>query len=752
MAQEPAVTPVKPELPGYWRFAWMFFMQPVTLHRWLKDCGIERPDISGWEFWKQRVGVEEGYRVYLWRLLFLFSVPMPLVVLAIDLTGVILWLDAPWHKLMQIAANGVVFGAAGFMAIGVKFGVATGVTTGAVLGIADSVENSLVIGLVIGLAIGVAARVAFGVAFGMAGRAEAGPWGQMSIMLIVLSMFGISGSSADTSLFLAAGLSMLLIQFSLPFYPLEAVVQSLLYLAGGNRPERTLRFSPILFHDLSYLPHPFLAQHIVKAAAKAPELAKQVITAASIAPGQQDAARKALAELQAMELAEQARTGKFSDAAELHGRWLLGQETANPLQRGFAETARFVLAAEGASSAHIRLQHLEAALNQLQNLDKRLTAEGTKLDMFLRDTLTVWRQELETRLQAAQSEAAQMIPNPYTAGNPLSPEMKWDPSVFRGREDTVRQVEALLANSHSAASIALIGPRRCGKTSLLNMLPTMLPDTLVVVFDLQDNPVSTPQAFYQALARRAWQQALRERRLELPKLQEGPPIEALGQWLEALENFAAAKRILICIDEFERLEHLFPGEPRELLQFMGLMRATIQHRRRVRLLVSGAAPSDEMGRLWNDHFINLREIRIGFLDEPTSVALLTKPVEEFPSGVITPELALEVFRRSGGQPYLTQLFGWLLVDRLNVAERRAATLEDLAPVEEKVLGEANGYFSNIWDDATPAERDVLVALAENRPCEIDESCRRRLARRLLIGKDGNLAVPVFGHWLREKRL
>lgn len=38
-----------------------------------------------------------------------------------------------------------------------------------------------------------------------------------------------------------------------------------------------------------------------------------------------------------------------------------------------------------------------------------------------------------------------------------------------------------------------------------------------------------------------------------------PPIEALQAWLDALEAFPGVARFLICIEEFERLETLFPG-------------------------------------------------------------------------------------------------------------------------------------------------------------------------------------------------
>src|ERR1035438_9634133 len=72
----------------------------------------------------------------------------------------------------------------------------------------------------------------------------------------------------------------------------------------------------------------------------------------------------------------------------------------------------------------------------------------------------------------------------------------------------------------------------------------------------------------------------------------------------------------------------------EFLQLMGLFRATIQHRRRVRLLVSGSAPFDELDRVWDDHFISARQIKLPFLDEPTAIGLLTQPDPGFPVDAI----------------------------------------------------------------------------------------------------------------------
>ena len=70
-----------PALPGYWHFAWMFFMQPVTLHHRLKAAGVNEPGISGWRYWRRRHELTRAYGDYLRRLItLLFFVPVVCVV------------------------------------------------------------------------------------------------------------------------------------------------------------------------------------------------------------------------------------------------------------------------------------------------------------------------------------------------------------------------------------------------------------------------------------------------------------------------------------------------------------------------------------------------------------------------------------------------------------------------------------------------------------------------------------------------
>lgn len=223
-----------------------------------------------------------------------------------------------------------------------------------------------------------------------------------------------------------------------------------------------------------------------------------------------------------------------------------------------------------------------------------------------------------------------------------------------------------------------------------------------------------------------------------------------SRWLESLDDLPGGLRVLLCIDEFERLESLFPGSRQELLQLLGLIRATIQHRQRIRILVAGAAPFEELDALWNDHLINAREIRIGFLEREAALGLLRKPIPEFPDDAVPEEVAAAIFERTGGQPNLVQLYGSLLVTRLNEQERRRADLPDVTRVEEDVLTQETYYFRNVFQEAPPAARTALLDLAYARTPTLEAPTRRWLRRRYLLTDEGRLSMPVLGAWIRAE--
>jgi hypothetical protein len=189
---------------------------------------------------------------------------------------------------------------------------------------------------------------------------------------------------------------------------------------------------------------------------------------------------------------------------------------------------------------------------------------------------------------------------------------------------------------------------------------------------------------------------------------------------------------------------------------MGLFRATIQHRRRLRLLVSGAAPFDELSGMWHDHFINVQELRLDLLDEPTSIELLMHPIPEFPEGAIPEPVAREVFARTGGQPLLLQAFGDALVSRLNAqqSEPHRGSIADVDAVQEQILQRYRPFFADTMNPARmpPAARAALLALAHYRTPELDTRTGRWLRQRCLLTGEDRLRIPVLGAWIREEGL
>ena len=711
-------------LPGFWRFVWLFWMQPVTLHRLLRSLEVD-PKESGWKLLRRRRSPSEN-----WWLVRSAQLLLLITLGAVLAGGLFAARGRPLDR------NYVALGLAAGVAIGVAcvvVDVATGLIFGAALvgaalvgvalvGLADGVTVGVVLGLaLLGVAVASTLEVVIGVVFGEI--PEAGGHIVVTIAAFLTSLSRI------------------------PVYLLEIIAQMAARYWNSMTGRSSLRWVPVLHHELSYLPHPFLESHLLAEADADPRLTRRVLDACSIAPGQRNTGRRVEARLRARDLKRLSDANDFQALAELRGRWLPGVQGADGVLLGFSESGRYLTAAQTAFNPHHQLKHLEGLAIQLNAIENQLRASRNAFTQPFEEPLEALRRAGQAMRVATEKKAAGLIPNPYRAGNPLSGEE--GPELFRGRETAVRDIEDIFSDRSRAASLQLLAPRRAGKTSLLKMLPRLLPDTVCVFFDLQAHPVASVGAFWNKLAEQALIQAKLYRRAELPKLPDGPPMEAAAEWLAKLDQLPNGRRVLIAIDEFERLQDLFPGSRIEFLQLMGLFRATIQHRRGVRLLVSGAAPFDELDGVWDDHFISARQIKLPFLDLPTTAGLLTQPSPGFPSDAIPYTVAHEVYRRTGGQPYLVQVFGSLLVSLLNDGKRKTATAADVPAVEGRAMEWAESYFRDTYKSAPTVAHDALAGLAQGNAVDLTPAARRWLTQRYLLTPGDRLAIPVFGAWVEH---
>ena len=752
------------QLPGTWGLAWWTLMRPISLHWWLKLLGVE-PAASVRRLWRG----DAVARAYLERMVLVLLVGTPTLAVAIGLLLGMGGVEVDWTRVAVGVVLGVCLGAVLGVVdglLGVALSVALGVALGAAFGMPAGGTGHLVSGLVVGLlfrgAIGLGGGVTFGVVDGV--------------------VFGVGGSLVSgVFIGVVGGVAFGLAYFRLPVYLLEVPWQVIAYAIQRNTGHITLAASPILHHDLSYLPLPTLADHIRATAARDPALARRALTACEIAPGHRRVGQRALAMLRADELTSLVRDRRFESLRDLSGEWLpaptgvagyfgrfravLAGVPVNDILAAadgrfdaLQDVGRFLRAAELTLIARQRQELLTAAADRLRGLDNALLGSRDLEAPIYRAALADWQRLVADWLAETAASAALEVPNPFRPQVPLGPEFGRE--VFRGREPLVAEIESILGDPGQGAALALIGPRRCGKTSLLNMLPLKLPDALVVFFDTQNNPIDSTGSLVKALVGQAQEQGRRERRLTLPDAPPGPPMEALGAWFERLErldlNGAGVGRILLCIDEFERWEGLFPGDRRALLQLLGLLRATIQHRRRLRVLIAGAAHVDELDPMWADHLVNLRTLAIGPLTRSVTLDLLTRPSADFPTDAIPPAVAEAVWSRTLGQPYLTQLYGSLLVTRLNdgliETGRRQATVADCVALDPEVLDKANTYLTNLVQSAPAPALAVLESLARGEPVDLgtqDRATRRYLHRRGLVGTDGGLGIPVLGAFLRR---
>ncbi|MEM8934347.1 MAG: hypothetical protein AAGE94_24350, partial [Acidobacteriota bacterium] len=312
-------------LPGYLRFAWMFFMQPISLHRVL----VTRDPSSRWvaeSFSGAADAPRDGdlMRRELFLLLVLTSTLTAIVAAGLMAIGLVIHWPAVGLGWSAGLIGGLLFGRMGgwlvnawgwapAIAFSVVISPVLGVTAGVVFGQSGGLSRLvplpfwIVVGGGVGVAIGWIVGLGGGIAVGVL-RQETIGIGRIAGLSVALGLgVGIIGEIAgDITGGKAVGLAILaslpMVLTRLPLWPFEAAFQIALFVRDRLLGTSSLHASPILWHELSYLPLPLLGRHIVSTAAHDPALARRAPVACAMAPGQRDMGRRTLERLQATEL------------------------------------------------------------------------------------------------------------------------------------------------------------------------------------------------------------------------------------------------------------------------------------------------------------------------------------------------------------------------------------------------------------------------------------------------------------------
>jgi len=112
-----------------------------------------------------------------------------------------------------------------------------------------------------------------------------------------------------------------------------------------------------------------------------------------------------------------------------------------------------------------KLSALARAADNLEELKAYINSEVNEPERFIFDAIIeIWQPLItEASGELGRFTITEPINDPYIAGNPV------EPPLFVGREDILRQLEALW-RSEKCSSVVLYGHRRMGKTSILKNL------------------------------------------------------------------------------------------------------------------------------------------------------------------------------------------------------------------------------------------------------------------------------------------
>ena len=344
------------------------------------------------------------------------------------------------------------------------------------------------------------------------------------------------------------------------------------------------------------------------------------------------------------------------------------------------------------------------------------------------------------------------IPNPFVFGNPV---LEQDTNVFTGRQDIVRQIEETVLGTEQAPILLLHGPRRMGKTSILNQLPRLLgPYFAPAVVDCQNPAVTGSAATLLSYLSRALCAGLQRRHVNIHPLQrewlDHEPFTVFDEWLDDLESIMPrGMRALLCLDEYENLASWRDAAQNNAL--LDAMRHVLQFRPRVVLLFSGVRTFEEQGPGWTSRFLSVRRIRVSFLRREEVLPLLTRPIPHF--GMSYAEGGLEsIFRATSGQPFLIQALAFELVQLLNEEQRKQASAADVDRAIPRALVSSSEYFANLWFDTGAEGQTILRALARAEPAPDFPKARAWLRAQDVLTEAGTFAVPMVEQWVKKEKI
>jgi AAA+ ATPase superfamily predicted ATPase len=693
----------------------------------------------------------------LWRLLIQGFLMVPFL---INLTlGLVLWvLGEPVEKIALEAMLGVVSGIVCGVVFGVVFHV-IGVASGVALGVALSVAFGVALGVALGVASGVALGVASGVASGVA-------LGLVSVVTSVAASVVALGVASGVALGVGTILN---VSRPVVLYPFLMLWNKLLYqldkrLTGSK--SSLLHWHSAFWDEWQFIPLYGLDKHLLLVIECYPFEGQAAINYLNTSR-QRWAVQSVQIELDIRSLE---RCKDVKAIRQVHRKLEIG-EIETPISPKLRLTSRIS-------------EDVDAALNQESAYNQRLALRyiADRIDLHLQEfnrsndkyaprfylIAKTWHQIITKYIEelAKETELRQEIDSPYIIGVPLTQQQE----IFTGRNDIGTRIEQLLLDRRRPP-LLLYGQRRMGKTSLLNNLGKLLPNSIIPMFvDLQGAPSSASNyaGFLYNLARGMITSAKRQSALTLPSLTreelEKDAFTSFDEWLDKVEQALQDNTALLSLDEFEVLDSAITKGRFDEEDVLGMLRNLIQHRPKFKVLIAGSHTIQEYQR-WASYLINVQVVHISYLKEDEARQLIEHPVKDFTLRYES-DAVERVLQLTRCHPFLVQLLCAEIValkNEQNPSVRRLANLADVEAGIPAAFSSGGFFFADIQNNQVDAAGLAILrfiaalgegaivsrkALSQEFP-DVGESTFNLLLQRELIeevGEGYGFQVELIRRW------
>jgi tetratricopeptide (TPR) repeat protein len=292
------------------------------------------------------------------------------------------------------------------------------------------------------------------------------------------------------------------------------------------------------------------------------------------------------------------------------------------------------------------------------------------------------------------------IRNPYIVGRPVQGE------AFYGRDEIIAEIERRLPYERL---LILCGPRRIGKTSILQNLP-LAKGLLRFTFIYVDSSQMVTQSVVEARYHLATEIA-KTLNLKVPPQSDFADRNVLHRhflpW--ACQRMYPQLPVLM-LDKFDVLDRPSEeaaGHAEMSFEFMQELIETESH------LAIVICLGPKLGKRSRSlpHYLHLeRCIKVSRLDPEATRAVIVNPAAD--QVTYTSEAVEYVITLTSGHPYFTQLVCSEVFDAVHDMGGKHVSREDVAAAASRILESGKVDFDWLWDDLSPVERLTLALLAE----------------------------------------